>query len=396
MVAARNLRRWYWIHKWSSLVCTAFLLVICISGLPLVFMEEINDAILPAREAAPRQPGDVSAADIDQMIVTARSRFPGHAITYVSLDDDEPTAFIGLVPSFALAKRDPRLNHWIKFDTRTGAVINTSEQFERDVSAAPYASLLRATMNVMIGLHVDWFAKLPGQLFLSLMALLFVAAIISGMVLYGPFMKKLPFGTVRQGKSTRLRWLDLHNMLGIVAMAWTAIVGLTGAINEIARPLNDLWNGGDVRAAWAPWQGSDVPAQSSMTSVQAAFDKARHALPGMEVSYLAFPNPDSGSAYHYLLWANGSVAVTRRLSTAIMIDAMTGEVTKVLEMPWYLRILELSRPLHFGDYGGLPLKILWALFDVITIAVLGSGIYLWFARSMNERERRRAASHDCL
>jgi len=40
----------------------------------------------------------------------------------------------------------------------------------------------------------------------------------------------------------------------------------------------------------------------------------------------------------------------------------------------------MSRPLHFGDYGGLPLKILWALLDLLAIAVLVSGIYLWFAR----------------
>jgi uncharacterized iron-regulated membrane protein len=50
-------------------------------------------------------------------------------------------------------------------------------------------------------------------------------------------------------------------------------------------------------------------------------------------------------------------------------------------MPWYLQALELSRPLHFGDYGGLPLKIIWALLDLVTIMVLGSGIYLWIARA---------------
>jgi hypothetical protein len=42
--------------------------------------------------------------------------------------------------------------------------------------------------------------------------------------------------------------------------------------------------------------------------------------------------------------------------------------------------LELSRPLHFGDYGGLPLKVIWALFDVLTILVIGSGAYLLASR----------------
>jgi len=39
--------------------------------------------------------------------------------------------------------------------------------------------------------------------------------------------------------------------------------------------------------------------------------------------------------------------------------------------------LLLSQPLHFGDYGGLPMKVLWAILDILAIVVLGSGIYLW-------------------
>ena len=40
----------------------------------------------------------------------------------------------------------------------------------------------------------------------------------------------------------------------------------------------------------------------------------------------------------------------------------------------------MSQPLHFGDYGGMPMQILWALLDIATIIVLGSGLYLWLKR----------------
>ena len=40
----------------------------------------------------------------------------------------------------------------------------------------------------------------------------------------------------------------------------------------------------------------------------------------------------------------------------------------------------MSQPLHFGDYGGLALKLLWALLDVLAIVVLGSGLYLWLRK----------------
>ena len=35
---------------------------------------------------------------------------------------------------------------------------------------------------------------------------------------------------------------------------------------------------------------------------------------------------------------------------------------------------------RFGDYGGLILKILWAILDIATIVILISGLYLWLAK----------------
>lgn len=46
----------------------------------------------------------------------------------------------------------------------------------------------------------------------------------------------------------------------------------------------------------------------------------------------------------------------------------------------YLTALLVSQPLHFGDYGGMPMQILWALLDIATIVVLGSGLYLWLKK----------------
>ena len=75
-----------------------------------------------------------------------------------------------------------------------------------------------------------------------------------------------------------------------------------------------------------------------------------------------------------------------------------GKLAAGIKMPWYLRALEASRPLHFGDYGGMPLKILWALFDLVTIVVLASGLYLWqsrrasFAEAETELIERRTAA----
>jgi uncharacterized iron-regulated membrane protein len=76
----------------------------------------------------------------------------------------------------------------------------------------------------------------------------------------------------------------------------------------------------------------------------------------------------------------GNTPLTARLVTPVIIDANDGTFTDSRELPWYVTTLLVSQPLHFGDYGGMPLKIIWTVLDVITIVVLGSGIYLWLKR----------------
>ena len=42
------------------------------------------------------------------------------------------------------------------------------------------------------------------------------------------------FGTLRTARSRRLKWLDYHNLLGIVALAWMTVVGATGVNSNFA------------------------------------------------------------------------------------------------------------------------------------------------------------------
>jgi len=85
------------------------------------------------------------------------------------------------------------------------------------------------------------------------------------------------------------------------------------------------------------------------------------------------------------VFMRGKTALTSRLLMPALVDAQTGRLTDARKMPWYVNTLFLSEPLHFGDYGGMPLKIIWALFDLATIIVLITGIYLWFARRKASR-----------
>jgi uncharacterized iron-regulated membrane protein len=197
---------------------------------------------------------------------------------------------------------------------------------------------------------------------------------------------------VRAARSRRLKWLDLHNLLGVVTLGWALVVGATGVVNELSTPLFALWQQTDVRAMLAPLQGKPVPQTSELSSPQAAYDTVRAAFPDMTTTSVVYPGSPFGSPFHYVVWTKGKEPLTSRLFSPVLVDARSGTLVSAVTMPWYLRALELSRPLHFGDYGGMPLKIIWVLLDLVTIVVLGSGLYLWFARSPVPKMSRSTAA----
>lgn len=365
-----NIKLWFLIHKWTSLICTLFLLLLCITGLPLIFHEEIEHYIEGVIEAPP-MPSDTPMASLDRIAHVALTQQPDQVIRYMIWDDDHHPNLTFVSMSSAV-DAPPDDFHLITVDSRTAAILDETNE-------------TGGFMDIMFRLHVDMFAGLPGTLFLGFMGLLFVAAIVSGVVLYAPFMRKLDFGTVRTQRSTRLKWLDLHNLLGIVTLVWALVVGLTGSINTLSQIVLAVWQNDQVAEMIAPYAGQAAPSQ--LGPVQPAIDAAREAVPEMDASFIAWPGTVFSSEHHYAVFMKGTTPLTSRLLQPVLVDAVSGEMTDTRTMPWYVQTLLLSQPLHFGDYGGLPLKILWALLDIATIYVLGTGLYLWLGRRRTSLSR---------
>lgn len=369
----RTIRVWYLVHKWSSIICTAFLLMLCVTGLPLIFHDEIDHLI--AGDVAGEMRGVASSQGglpLDVMVKKALDARPGEVPLFMAFDNETPilTVTTGPAPDAPAAKMTIQL-----FDRTTGKPAGAVVEGE-------------GVMGFILQLHTDMFLGLGGMLFLGLMGFLFFIALVSGTVLYAPFMRKLPFGTLRTQRSPRLKWIDYHNLLGIVALAWASVVGLTGVINTLATPITQLWQASELSEMTKAYAGKEALPPSRYGSLDLAMGKAKKALPGLNPQFIAFPGGAYSSKHHYAVFFQGSTPLTERLFTPALIDADTGELTDVRKMPWYMQALSLSQPLHFGDYGSLPLKILWALLDLFTIVILGSGLYLWLGKRRAPLDQR--------
>jgi uncharacterized iron-regulated membrane protein len=374
------LRRWSWIHKWSSLVCTVFMLLLCLTGLPLIYSHEIghllgNDVEAPAlgkveQAQAPR-------ASLDSVIAAGKARHPDKVMMYMSQEADEPALWfltMGAHPN------DPKFVS-IAVDARTAQYVA-----EPPIEGG-------AVMAFLFHLHVDLFAGVAGKLFLGCMGLLLLVAVVSGVVLYAPFMRKLEFGDIRHGRTARLKWLDLHNLLGIVTLVWTLVVGATGVVNTLADVLLQYWQATEIAAMVKPYEEKmrGQPPLKKLASMERSVARAKALQPGMNVAFIAFPGTPFASPHHYGVYMRGDQALTAKLYKPVLVDAGTAQVTDQRTLPWYLSALLLSQPLHFGDYGGGGMKFLWALLDLATIVVLGSGLYLWLKRGRAAKAGAKAA-----
>lgn len=359
---SQTIRRWSAIHTWSSLVCTLFLLLLALTGLPLIFHHELEHLLGDAPQLR-EMPAGTPHLDLQQLVLNAEQHRPGEVMQYFGYEEDEPNGVVAIMA--ATAGTHPDDSHTFMLDARTG-------------EAVAMAAANGGFMMLMLRLHVDMFAGLPGKLLLAFMGVLFIVAIVSGTVLYAPFMRRLRFATVRHDKSRRLRWLDLHNLIGVVTLTWALVVGITGVISALSDLVIAAWRNDSLAAMVAPYR--DAPPLTERAPATQLLKIAEQAAPGMRPDFIAFPGTRFSSEHHYAVFMNGATNLTSHLFTPILIDARTLEVTAVGDRPWYMDAMGLSQPLHFGDYGGRPMQILWALLDALTIIVLVSGLYLWWSK----------------
>lgn len=350
--------------------------MLCVTGLPLIFHDEIETLEGANKEAG--MLGPASAADglpLDRIVAQAVAQSPGSVPLFIGFSQESPLITVTTGPTADAPGDKMRL---FSFNRMTGEDVGEIKE--------------EGVMHFLLELHTDMFLGLPGMLFLGVMGILFVVAILSGLILYAPFMKRLPFGTIRTSKSSRVKWLDMHNYLGIITLAWALVVGLTGIINAFADPLTESWRDnalGEMRAAYKA-EAPLAPAQYG--SLDTAMAAAKQALPGRSPQFVAFPGGLWSTGHHYAIFFQGDTPLTSHVLTPALMDARTGALTDSRDMPVINQALMLSKPLHFGDYGGLTLKIIWALLDLATIWVLGSGLYLWLGR----RNRSTDAHVDAL
>ena len=223
-----------------------------------------------------------------------------------------------------------------------------------------------------------------GLLIVGLTGVALLSSLISGLLAH-PRIFKDAFA-LRWGRSKRLQQADLHNRLGVWALPFHIVVSLTGALLGLATLIIGVlamaaYDGDSDKAfatilgprAVATGQPGPVPDIAPMVaSVVSEKPNAelvsvhfkRIATSGQLVNltmrtpgHLAF-----GNAYHF----DGS---GKPMGDGGLEEGGVGQ-----------QILGVLQPLHFGWFGGLGTKVIYAILGLALTIVTQTGVAIWLSR----------------
>lgn len=231
-----------------------------------------------------------------------------------------------------------------------------------------------------------------GRYLVGIFGTVLLASLITGILAHRRIFKDA--FRLRWGGSKRLSNADLHNRIGIWALPFHLIVSLTGSLLGLSGLII-------IVLALVAYRGDQQKAIASLLGPQAIED-ARAApfpdirpmlrrieadVPGADVTQLRFEHvATAGQQVTISIAAPGHL--TRAESYVFSPAGVLKHKAGFTDGNVGMRLYGMITPLHYGTYGGLPLKIIYALLGAGLTVIVASGGNIWLSR---RREQGRPA-----
>jgi uncharacterized iron-regulated membrane protein len=358
-------KRLWQLHSWLGLVAGLGLLVIGLTGSLLIFHEELellfNPEMVRVEPASIGRPdvGPSNRLPLDTLLAHAQRQLPDHEVT-------------GWLPQYEA----PHLADLIYVIERGNNewLVATLDPYTGNLLASPRLGSTTLT-GWLLDLHYMFLADHAGMFLAGLFGVMLCVLGASGVWMYREFWKN--FFTLRWNRGARILFSDLHKFTGIASVAFNLIVGFTGAYWNLTH-LVGHWINGDP-----PQPKIESRLYAGTLSLDALARDAAARLPGFRGNFISLPSDPAAPAV--IFW--GTIEPRGRLTgpygSTISYDPQTGAHTATSDLRTqglWARIADTFTPLHYGTFGGLPVKILWCL-GGLTPGLLGvTGFLIWFRR----------------
>ncbi|MCG8296357.1 PepSY-associated TM helix domain-containing protein [Pseudomonas entomophila] len=357
---------WFLVHSWLALPIWFFVLIVCFTGMLAVVSQEIVWLANPDVRAS--KPDDTAERLSFQQVLDALHKAePDMAVRFLNQPDGSHFALNAGVTFPDGSSPTLYVNPY------TGAIQGKSPNFNFEA----FTRALHGWWLVPFTNGYSW-----GWYLVSLLGLPLLASLVTGLVVYKKFWKgffKLP----RRSHGPRIFWGDLHRLAGVWSIWFVATISITGTWFLIQAVLKDNHISITTEPVVPVIAREQVPltadgSPAPRIDLDEATRIAQGNIPGLEVSFISVP----ATAYSH-------VSLGGRSWYPLMIQtAAVNPYTRAVDSQFLLGdrsalefVTESMRPLHTGDFGGLPIKLIWAFFGLLLSLMVFSGLLIWTKRT---------------
>ncbi len=365
----------YKTHIYAGIFVAIHFVIFSLSGLVLLFESEI--------QGAPRV--------IDSGSVATRDSLPHqyYALLLATLQKYPADRPLAMFPNeHSAGTVEIRLGKDGSQRLRGARRVSYDLASSSDQPQAPTAS--SGLIDWTLRLHRELLLGSNGKIYVGIVGLAYVFMLLSGFFLYGKFMKGRSLGEIRAQQG--FRKVDLHKFGGVVTFGWGLVVGISGVFLAFNGWLIKFFQYRSLKTLSQQYESHPTSAADTLTNFAQVIKSALLSKTDAVISYISFPDTEFGIRGHYLVLVNGTGAITGRISELVVVNAHTAKVAQIVELPFYLKMVLLSEPLHFGNYGGIYLKIVWAIFALVSLAVALLGVTSFFRRQKKNRASKTSVA----
>lgn len=361
------LRRWlFQVHLWTGLIAGVYISVIGVTGAAVVFRQDMQAAAYPEffrlkpEATSPSsfrlQPEEM--AGVSTLIRELAAAYPGYRLSGV----DWPTY---------------RRETFLAYVSR-GSEFRTV--FAHPVSGTITGELPQDRIGWLQDLHFNLLAGRTGRIINGIGAACVLVMCLTGLVIAWPWLARWIGHPVRRW--TRVTW-ELHGTVGVWLWLLLVMWGLTGLYFVFPQPFRTAINAiSPLTATRAPDSDPSRAGRQPAPAPEALIARAQQMVPGAQVARLVLPATDRGAVLVLMARAtHGDYDTTDEVS--LYFDRYTGEILQTRDHGVRSvgdAVTAWINPLHVGSFGGLPVKILWAIGGLALPLLFVTGALMWWSK----------------
>lgn len=355
-------KSFFYIHSVAGLVSALFIFLLSISGAALVFHDELDSLQQPK---ASNMQLDTILRGVNTCLGTVKLNYPNAMISNCDMSRAEEKIYNFSI--YDSSYHDGKDAMQVFVDRNSNEILKTR---------GGSSDIKNNFMAWLSSFHNSFRLKKTGEWLLGVFAVMFIISLITGFILY---RRSIISALFFRKKVWQRR--NLHQLIGSWALIFNLMIGITGFWMQRYVFKKDFY-------ADNSWTSTVTPTKPFLFNIDEGLKRITDSFPEFTPQVIYFAQSNKGKTAVYGSRSSNAFIHSKKFADVVSLDS-SGAVAKtrfIDQNPPEDRYDIINSQIHFGKYGGWPVKVIYSVFGLLTALLSVTGILLWRRRISLQRQ----------